>query len=1197
MTILKSVFRRSHLSVIFFLLILADFSANESRLLDFNIIGNIDKPFGKVNIPKMLVFDANVYPRKQGCSFTFFLKNNNAKKSKYSQTILKIQTQKQNQKSISIRKKSDFNYQSLFFANNFQFRTFFHDQLENLANIFGSDQTALLDIKLEDSKLRFNYKNSKEKNNERVFSLKKRKSWIFISISIDLNKHIIDLRILDFIGKKIFKKFVINFQKSINFSAKTIKFIFPKTPSSEKPNHQIKTVFLYDGFIENSKILAMMKNNRSGKSLYFDYLFYAKNNNTLTSTGRSKTTIKINNDFEQRENGIYFPGDFKFELGLISMPEFSKKAKILMGFLKFSLIGKIDREVVIFRGFADNRKLENITKKILIEKIDLNLEISIFPCNNTKNGEFHIAIKAQSQWQEINVQLPRPLSSFMELSIYFGLVSFTGGKFRLFMYQDSGNYWFSNFFQLNQHFNTFSLNLEKFTDQPNKTTAEVDSQQRIQKNTNLFQKWFPSLKNQEFGLLFHRFSIFENANPVLFKILGKSQKNQCLIPFSDNIKSNICFECDKNSVLYIPDYRCRLFCPPGTRSFSGICVPCKFNKCEEINSPKILAERLNKEELLLRFSDSIPQINETNLDKRFILNFKTNPVDVQFNVSKTVLNDSAMLTRFNSSVPISRIFVNVSINSSDLEYFHDKNHNIIYSIDKHINFGSFRVLSSFENKFTTLLSIIYASIYHAIMLIGCFLFVFSFRNNIHDITVKRLLNTFIFLQVFPLMLFLDTPLPSIFREFLFNLYRFLPPYGFRNIIQSENQHFQSFVNFYDRTMTISFLVNFGHSLLIQLGLLGCYILSILLVCIKHYFSIRVKSFIQSLKNIFEFNVLAIAMFWTAQKSVFYASLAITEFVGLKPKKEFSSQKDLISEFSALSYISLQLCFLVFAITVFIKNNYFIGSTNLKFRLSFFFIGFRNTIAGNLSELTLIFFKFMFGIFLGIFSWRFDFQINSLLVLSILSILIIFATTSAKTTFLDKILEIYNESIFLFLLALICVDTYFLIGVLTRFDLFMTTFFLFLILLKFCIDVFKLIRYIKKSLDSTELIAKGSELCENQSFFAINQQIVLNLSNQELTDNEKPSPHKSKKTFGNLGDLNKKFANVFYNDDIRVKFGKQQNEVMNELPVAKRERALSDSQIEFKEQEMISKSGLSTFTFNKKKNANKEEEAHLSSNEN
>lgn len=1036
---------------------------------NYQVIDSISEPFFIENAPKGLEFNAGKFASKGLFTLT---------------TYLKLFGKVKRQKLLEVTAYKD----SLF---NFDNSSWKHKDMSTF--LYRDNDAPKVTYLLGDELIRVVVKSGNKVIHSGHLKLGKKKEWRLLTLTVDFLRGECSVELRDVSSEKVPKKTKISFPSYRRLNHRLFKLTFGENKVRERRIVRLKGLVLYNFKFKDTSLLKWTNFAINQPNQNPDFLFQADNKHCLMDISKTYKTVCLTDEFDQRENGMLFAQRYSINLGKFLPSKNTSPIKMMNFMLRFTVLDKIIGRTLVFKSELDTDETQSRRHGSNQFKL----------CLEQLTDGFRMVVEIETREGLKAIKMNGKMNAFIQQTVIISIANLSKESSQLLIYESAVNYKVSSV--LNGNFDMSGLNY---------VLTNFNSS-----GTNLFVP--PSLTESEAKtpvIILNRFTNLQSVNGAIFTIYGSKKKDKCSLPaspFGEDSRCKLCVD----SVLLPKDNVCLEFCPPGTRSFNGVCISCKFNRCEEISSPTLKIRRVSNDHVSVQLTDRIPNIDLTTIADSLSVRIETSDPNGHKPTFKVIpVNDTTVQVAFEKGEEATGLTLKASLNTTKTAFYFDENRNLIYNFTKSFKLGAIRSLSSSKQTLQNLMSITYSIIYHFIILIGVFLFIFSFKNNIHDVTVKRLLNTFVFLQVFPLLLFLDTPLPPFLHSFLVSSYERINHFSFRQQSRHYGGQGINLSNFDEQSFSVSFLDNFGVSLSFQFGIFGLYITALFLNTTKHYFPVKIKSKISCFKRLFEFNVIGIVLFWFAQKGISLGAMQL-KHSGDRAQTEVNLN-DLIATFYVLCVVSLFSCF----VFIFATNDCFTVSNGFKFKLSFFFIGYKNTVFGNIAEILIVSLKICFGYFMGFFLTDFSTQICGLFVVSLASFAIVVGAGSATRCWPARFSDVFLEGLMAVTIGVMLFDHWQERMIVYKTDTAFTMVIMTCLVLKFVIDIVLLGKYIVKSLKSTKIIVprEGMSPTDRQSFNNVHQEVVLNVSSQESDDGNEDG-----RTFGMLGSLKNSDRSIPY----------------------------------------------------------------------
>ena len=556
-----------------------------------------------------------------------------------------------------------------------------------------------------------------------------------------------------------------------------------------------------------------------------------------------------------------------------------------------------------------------------------------------------------------------------------------------------------------QTFKTFKFLLFTKTTSEKSQTFQNISLTPSNLEISLFDKTSTTSK-----LNFSRFKILKSPYPFFAPICNKN----CEIAQTPSFFSKRCLTC-KNSVLDKSTGRCLEFCEVNTKNVSGICLECKKKNCEEIEPTRLAISRFSNSCFVLTFTRKIPLINFSSLENLFEVKIDGRVLVKDFGYSLKAVDTNHVLLDIKSEFS----FFNKTLEVETLElknrFFYDEKRNYIYSLNSKHKIDVMYHLGAYEEIFIQVFVFLIFGILFVSCGGGCVLFFLGFKHDINDLVTKKFIKLFQKIQFLPVLLFLQVYLPSNCHKMISDIFHFfLKINNFFNFTdQKENYVFKNrgdHPNFFDKQLSVNFLENFGNIFIIHFTILFFYGILRFGGYLKKFLKTNTREKIFFLKEKFEYNFIIISFLLFYSQLILFATLNIQNF----------SAKDVFSYFSftiSFSYIIIILAFLIIFTFLYIYTNGFLNRSELKYKMSIFFIGYKNNRFSNLFDFITIILKIFIIEIVVIYKEKVFYQI--------LAILTVFFTIFCMTILVrpyenkkEMGLEIFCQILFYFSILII-----------------------------------------------------------------------------------------------------------------------------------------------------------------------------------
>lgn len=535
-----------------------------------------------------------------------------------------------------------------------------------------------------------------------------------------------------------------------------------------------------------------------------------------------------------------------------------------------------------------------------------------------------------------------------------------------------------------------------------------------------FPKFF-NPKNFSYHILKSKKNIFIErmtliSNPLSFILM--TSKNDyliqklklCEIPLLNN---NFCLFC-KNSVISNIDKKCVEYCPKGFHNLGGVCIKCKNPDCGSFGKIKLDVVRINKNDFFISSSKKLKNINKKDFSNLFTFslkgkkNLKKN--DFEFEISK--LDNSDFVLKINNKVNIYNSTLTIKSNLTDKIQIYDTKRNYINALEAKIDNLNFLILDSYYEKLIHILAYIIISIYFIIIIISFFIFFITDRYNIKEFFCKKFLRSFQNIHLYCFLLIFNISFPANLHKFLNIMYFFVIKCNglFSNYKDDLKKNLKSDKNYFGfNVWSSTFWSNFNLVLILQMIFLAFFLLIRFLYCLRTKFSIQFNDVLVKIKDLFEFN--PILIFFFAFSYVFSIFIAI-DLKESRPINHFIFSKIVIYLYFIVIFVIV-----VINVIVYFKKRCFLNKSDIKFKLSFLFIGYKNNKFSNFFEILIFLIQIVSGFVLGFFRFNSKLQIYifiSMYSCYFLALLII----RPFENIIEYVFEILKKMIFLGILGII-----------------------------------------------------------------------------------------------------------------------------------------------------------------------------------
>lgn len=450
--------------------------------------------------------------------------------------------------------------------------------------------------------------------------------------------------------------------------------------------------------------------------------------------------------------------------------------------------------------------------------------------------------------------------------------------------------------------------------------------EQLDLNTSIFQ-----IQNDVLQYLdFLKILLFSSIN---FNLLSDNyfemQDKGCRVALGETSEaSEKCIMC-QDQLLDVLLHECVEICQPNFQVVGSFCVPCSQIDCFKKFSSQYDIIPLKNNHVILKFHQDISHVDFTSNEHfvGFIKSQKMAPallsiskinstfVDLTIKSNKTIFNSSLQFDLQNSKKPRKQELIGQQV---------------IFPIIQETESSMFASLR--------IASVLFGIIFYSNLVVGIFLFVCSFRHNLNHFACKKICNNVQILQLQIFILFIGFKLPSNLQVFLsdsFSNCLIIPKLvTFVFALSDQKTHWRPFLNVSQR---FEFFVEFRTILYFGLICLFSYILTKSLVLLFP----QTKSTIRSgILKVFEFNGLLILISILNPFVFFITGYNIRLFIKTHNYKLIAAE---------IIYSSICLVLLSALLLSFFCKNLFTSISNLKYKLSYLFIGYKNQPLSNFFE--------------------------------------------------------------------------------------------------------------------------------------------------------------------------------------------------------------------------------------------------------
>jgi len=462
------------------------------------------------------------------------------------------------------------------------------------------------------------------------------------------------------------------------------------------------------------------------------------------------------------------------------------------------------------------------------------------------------------------------------------------------------------------------------------------------------------------SLTIHRLAILDSPLGAILALgrMADHQADDCVFPMIErDSKSKGCIACT-NSALLIPDHKCVNFCPAGFKNVLNTCVPCLVKGCAEIEITTLSIHRVNNSEFTLVFTKAIPTISVKNMHEIFHITLGNLVPKDDFSYTLEMKGQRTFYLKLTLEKPVYDIDLTVKVQNLSGETLYDSSRNFVSSLTSTYHIPVIRNIHSGSATSANAFAIAIVALYYACLAIGVILLLGSFKYNLNDYSCKKIGLNLQLLQLIPMWLYFNIPLPGNVHLFLSVIYNYTVGMSAKIFRVSRKEYaisnIESLPNFYEKDFTWLFLENFGFYIIIHLIIVAVYLSLMLANCFYKCYSIRLKEKVLKLREVFEYNFLIISFVTFDHKTFVFSLLNLLNFKSTSALSRFSL---LMSVFYLLIYI---IGFAVFCM-LYVNKDYFTNPSDFKYKISYMLVGYKNRRFANFYEIM----RILLHCFLGI----------------------------------------------------------------------------------------------------------------------------------------------------------------------------------------------------------------------------------------
>lgn len=456
------------------------------------------------------------------------------------------------------------------------------------------------------------------------------------------------------------------------------------------------------------------------------------------------------------------------------------------------------------------------------------------------------------------------------------------------------------------------------------------------------------ISNTNASFTIHRFAILDSPLSAILALgrIVDHQKNECTFPiFDQGSKSVNCLACD-NSTLRVSDHKCNDFCPVDFKNVLNICVPCLVKGCAEIEATTLSIHRVNNNEFTLVFTKVIPAITVKNMNDMFNITLGNLIPNDDFSYTLEMKGQRTFALKVTLEKPVYDIDLTVKVQDPKGGNLFDSSRNFISSLISAYHIPVIRNINSGSATSANAFAIAIVVLYYACLAIGIILLIGSFKYNLNDYSCKKIGLNLQLLQLIPMWLYFNIPLPGNVHVFLSVIYNYTVGMSARIFRVSRKEYtisdIESLPNFYEKDFTWLFLENFGFYMIIHLVIIAVYLSLMLANCFYKCYSIRLKEKMLKLREVFEYNFLIISFVTFDHKTFVFSLLNLINFKSHSALSRFSL---LMSIFYLMIYVA---GFAIFCM-LYVNKDYFINPSDFKYKISYMLVGYKNRRFANFYE--------------------------------------------------------------------------------------------------------------------------------------------------------------------------------------------------------------------------------------------------------
>lgn len=829
-------------------------------------------------------------------------------------------------------------------------------------------------------------------------------SWVFFGISLDFFNGIGNF-VLFSQANSVLAERKISFQSSNLTFSSSFQISVSNNSNLKKGNvallSQLNFYYLYFPKTFWLSLFAAPPLFLDDQIFYTDLIFSSKKNDTVKNFGENSTSIFLSDKILQKANGFLFLPDAILPINKIlpqKLPNTLINSPMIYFLIQF--YSEKTTPLIIFIATSIETDTKNSNK----------IEVSLYP-NSSKNiTGFQVGVILSSKNSSISILSSNFFPFKDSVEFYISFITFPDNTTQIFLHSDSSSTLSANFTNYKIEFEKMEISLQNSNISPT-----INNSSDINSLIKYLIEPQNSPKTSEF-LLFQRFSIMKTSLPLISTITSTKASSPCKVTIIPRIGPDSCFIC-QNSVLFRPDSMCIEFCPPQTHVLAGMCVDCKTPSCLEVHHPLFNVTITTTGDFMVNLTRNITSINSSNIGDLFSASLKNKQGSVFISNNVTPISDTSFLLKFNVTKSIANPKLQIVSKSANDSYFYDSNRNFIYELNEEKTMA--QIKSSLDEKLhiVSVFAYFFIALFYFMFFEGIILFAISLSYNLHSIALKHILNSFTYVQILILLIYLNVPLPAVFQSFLFVIYDYT--YGLSlGLISEPIQTQYSFVNLPTNTVSPLFVDNFETILIILTIILISYGAFMIFGFLSHFLCPSFKKTVLNFKKGFEFNLMVICILAFDYAGIVFATLNLKldfQAVVSEIKEEKETGTWMISKIISITFLAF-LGFLILSILVlYVIFEGFVQKSHAKLNLSIFFIGSKNKRLANACEFIMTFLRILFGFVLAFFFDYENFQIIALLVIQVCCFLVLIIIRPYQNA-IDNWVEIITNLLLVFLIS-------------------------------------------------------------------------------------------------------------------------------------------------------------------------------------